>query len=171
MTSSPLFTSVAESMVIFCPIAQFGCFSASSGCTFSSSFLVFPRNGPPEAVNRIRLTCFPFSPFNAWKTALCSLSTGRIRTFFSFASGMMICPAVTRVSLFARAISFPASIAAIVGLIPIIPTIAVTRMSVSGITETSISPSMPLTIRTSKSRTRTLKSFAASSLASAASFG
>ena len=40
----------------------------------------------------------------------------------------MICPAVTKVSLLARAISLPAFIAAIVGRIPNIPTIAVTRI-------------------------------------------
>ena len=44
---------------------------------------------------------------------------------------MIRCPAVTNVSLFASAISFPASIAAIVGRIPNIPTIAVTRISAS----------------------------------------
>ena len=41
---------------------------------------------------------------------------------------------------------FPALIAAIVGLIPSIPTIAVTKISLSGITDTSRSPSMPDTI-------------------------
>ena len=44
----------------------------------------------------------------------------------------MIWPAVTSVSLFANAMFFPASIAAIVGLIPNIPTIAVTKISESG---------------------------------------
>ena len=69
-------------------------------------------------------------------------------TPFSLASGMMIWPAVTRVSLFARAISFPALIAAIVGSTPIIPTIAVTTMSASGTVAASMRPSSPYTILT-----------------------
>ena len=32
------------------PIAQLGCLSASSNCTFSRSALFFPLNGPPEAI-------------------------------------------------------------------------------------------------------------------------
>src|SRR5438552_2686688 len=36
MSSRPLFASVAESTVIFGPIAQFGCLSASAGVTFAS---------------------------------------------------------------------------------------------------------------------------------------
>lgn len=56
--------------------------------------------------------------------ALCSLSTGRMDTPYSFASGIMIWPAVTRVSLFASAMVFFALMAAIVGRMPSIPTIA-----------------------------------------------
>lgn len=49
-TSSALFTMVAESMVIFLPIDQLGCFKASSFFfSFISSF-VRPKKGPPEAV-------------------------------------------------------------------------------------------------------------------------
>ena len=95
--------------------------------------------------------------------ALCSLSTGRIDTPIFFASGIMICPAVTNVSLLASAISFPALIASIVGRIPIIPTIAVTRISVSFMVATSRSPSMPATICVSVSATFTRNSSAFSS--------
>ena len=42
MNSRPLFISVAESTVIFAPIAQLGCFNASSRVTDSRSFWVFP---------------------------------------------------------------------------------------------------------------------------------
>ena len=129
MTSSPLLTIVELSIVIFAPMDQFGCFKASSTCTSFICSLVQPRNGPPDAVRRIFSILFPCSPFKHWKIALCSLSTGRRRTFFSFTSGMIRCPAVTSVSLFASAISFPASMAAIVGRIPIMPTTAVTRIS------------------------------------------
>ena len=76
----------------------------------------------------------------------------------------MMCPAVTSVSLLARAISFPASMAAIVGLIPIIPTIAVTNTWDCGIVAISSRPSMPLTTFTGKSATRLRRSAAASSL-------
>ena len=74
--------------------------------------------------------------------ALCSLSTGRMDTPYSFASGIMICPAVTRVSLFASAMVFFAFIAAIVGRIPSIPTIAVTTMSHGSMVAHLIKPSM-----------------------------
>ena len=83
----------------------------------------------------------------------------------------MICPAVTSVSLFAKAISFPALIASIVGRIPIIPTIAVTRISDSGCLATSSSPSIPLTTLTSRSFILSFNSFALSSFQTAASFG
>ncbi len=50
ITSRPLFISVAESTVIFAPIAQVGWLSACSTVTSVSSARVRPRNGPPEAV-------------------------------------------------------------------------------------------------------------------------
>ena len=111
------------------------------------------------------------SPFNAWKIALCSLSTGRIRTPYCSASGMMICPAVTKVSLLASAISLPALIPSIVGRIPIIPTIAVTRICVPSIAASSRSPSIPPTTLQSVSLTRSLSSAAFSSSPTAASLG
>ena len=158
-------------MVIFCPIAQFGCFKASSNLTFSKNDLVFPLNGPPDAVKSILPILFGFSPFKDWKIALCSLSTGKIRTPHSLANGIIICPAVTSVSLFASAISFFALIASIVGRIPIIPTIAVTRISTSGSVEISINPSMPLTTFTSRSLTDSFNSEADFSSQTATAFG
>ena len=163
---------VEESIVILRPIAQFGCFKASSTRIFRRSSCFFPRNGPPDAVSRIFFNSFfPWLPCRDWKMALCSLSTGRIFTPHSFASGIMICPAVTSVSLFARAISFPALIAAIVGRMPIIPTIAVTRISEDGSVATSRSPSMPQTTFTSRSFTLSFNSFAFSSFHTATSPG
>ena len=47
ITSSPLLTMVEESIVILRPIAQFGCFKASSTRIFRRSSCFFPRNGPP----------------------------------------------------------------------------------------------------------------------------
>ena len=55
----------------------------------------------------------------------------------------MICPAVTNVSLLASAMSFPAFIAAIVGRIPIIPTIAVTTTEHCSCVAASNNPSIP----------------------------
>src|SRR3954447_8725090 len=51
MSSSPLFISVAESIVILPPIAHVGWRSASSTVTPASSARVRPRNGPPLAVS------------------------------------------------------------------------------------------------------------------------
>ena len=171
MTSSPLLTRVAESTVIFCPITQFGCFRVSSKVTCSRSARFLPRKGPPDAVIRSLCTSSLCSPFRDWKIALCSLSTGRIFTPYSSAIGMIRCPAVTRVSLFASAMSLPARIASIVGRIPSIPTIAVTRISVSGIAASSKSPSMPATTFVSVSWIFCARSLAAFSSQTATSFG
>ena len=50
ITSSPLFISVAESMVILSPIDQLGCFKAWAGVTADSLAAGTERRGPPEAV-------------------------------------------------------------------------------------------------------------------------
>ena len=59
--------------MIFGPMFQVGCASASSGVTFVSSSRVRPRNGPPLAVST-RLSGSPSCAH--WKSAECSLSTG-----------------------------------------------------------------------------------------------
>ena len=56
ITSSALFISVAESIVIFGPICQVGCLRASSGVTSASSAADLPRNGPPDDVRMTRRT-------------------------------------------------------------------------------------------------------------------
>ena len=56
ITSSPLFIIVAESTLILRPITQFGCAHASSGVTRASSASGRVRNGPPDAVSRMRRT-------------------------------------------------------------------------------------------------------------------
>ena len=75
-----------------------------------------------------------------------------------------MCPAVTSVSLFASAMSFPASIARIVGTMPIMPTTAVSTISAEAIVAASINPSLPETIRTSISASSVFKSPASFSL-------
>ena len=67
--------------------------------------------------------------------ALCSLSTGRIFTPFSRAFAMTISPAITRVSLFASAISIPFSIALRVGFNPTLPETATNIISFSSFFE------------------------------------
>ncbi len=76
ISSRPLFASVAESIVIFGPMRQVGCASASSGVTPSSSARERPRNGPPEAVRTSPRTVSGSRPSRHWCNAECSLSTG-----------------------------------------------------------------------------------------------
>lgn len=53
--------------------------------------------------------------FHTWNTAECSESAGRIFTLCLWARGRTKGPPAIRVSLLAKAMSFPASIAATVG--------------------------------------------------------
>ena len=62
MTSRPLFISVAESIVIFAPMFQVGCWSASATVALDIDSRSRVRNGPPEAVRIIRRTSERFSP-------------------------------------------------------------------------------------------------------------
>src|SRR5204863_8365496 len=50
--SKPLLKRVAESIVIFRPITQDGCFSARSTVMLENSAFGVVRKGPPEAVNQ-----------------------------------------------------------------------------------------------------------------------
>ena len=56
ISSRPLLARVAESTVIFGPMAQFGCLSASAGVTCASRSGGQSRNAPPLAVSTIRRT-------------------------------------------------------------------------------------------------------------------
>ena len=116
MTSSPLFISVAESTVILAPMVQLGWCSASSRLTRSNSENFLPKNGPPEQVSHSRRTSpQPEQPWRHWKIAECSLSTGRISAPRFLARSITSSPAQTSVSLLARAMRFPWSMAARVG--------------------------------------------------------
>ncbi len=80
ISSSPLFASVAESMVIFGPMLQVGWARASSAeSRRPAPPPSFPRNGPPDAVRTIESTCSVVRPSRHWKIAECSLSTGSRR--------------------------------------------------------------------------------------------
>ena len=75
---------VAESTEILRPMTQFGCAQAASGVTASRSSAAVSRNGPPEAVSRMRLrpagrTPARFPGGRHWKMALCSRVDGQER--------------------------------------------------------------------------------------------
>ena len=146
INSRPLFISVAESMVIFLPIDQLGWLRACSTVTPSRSNFVLPKNGPPEAVRIIPLSLLPSFPCRHWKIAECSLSTGYIFTPFSAAAFITSSPPATSVSLFARAMSVPFSIAVRVGTRPTMPTTELSMISTPSILAISLSPSMPVDI-------------------------
>jgi hypothetical protein len=127
MYSNPLFMRVALSMVIFGPIFQLGCASAFSAVASSLILaLDHPRKGPPEAVRMIFSTGLLSFPCKHCHMAECSLSMGVMRTPLSRALAIIRPPAVTRLSLLARAMFFPAAIAARVGAKPALPVRALT---------------------------------------------
>ena len=126
----------AESIVILAPMLQFGCFRASLAVTVSRNFLSLPLNGPPEAVSMMRSIGL-LSPTRHWKMAECSESTGRIGHLFLMARSHTSSPATTMVSLFAKAMVFPALRAEMVGCSPEYPTMAVRTMSTGPMAATS----------------------------------
>ena len=130
ITSKPLFIMEAESIVIFAPISQLGCFRACVLVTVFSCSNVYVRKGPPEAVRITFSIGLPTSPAKHWKTAECSESTGKIGVRYCCANWFINSPATTSVSLLARAIALRARIAFMVGFNPAYPTMAVSTMSI-----------------------------------------
>ncbi len=110
-------------------------------------------------------------PCRHWKMAECSESTGTISAPFSFARAITSSPAHTKVSLLARAMRLPQSMAARVGFSPATPTMAVTTVSALGRAAASSSPSGPDRTCTSVSASRTRRSAAAFSSTTATSCG
>ena len=164
ITSSPLFMSVAESIVIFLPMLQFGCLSACASVTFARSFFAEARKGPPEAVKISSLISALAPACRHWKMALCSLSTGRMLN--------AACPALGHDQLARGHEHFlvrkrdvlPARMAAMVGTSPAVPTMAETVISASSAAATWIMPSTPEKMRTLRSRHRFFSSAAERSL-------
>ncbi len=138
MSSRPLFASVAESIVIFGPIDHVGCASASSTVTDSSSSADRFRNGPPDAVRTIESTVSAARPSRHWKSAECSLSTGRRRPPPRFQAATARSPAATRLSLFASASVTPRSSAQSVAPTPAKPTTALRTRSGSAASRSSV---------------------------------
>ena len=83
-----------------------------------------------EQVSNIFSISLSASPTILWNIALCSLSTGNIETWFSFARLHISSPATTSVSLLARQIFLCALIAFIVGRNPENPTIDARTISI-----------------------------------------
>src|SRR5262245_28472197 len=127
ITSSPLFTSVAELIVITGPMFQVGWASACSGVMPSSSARSRPRNGPPLAVSTSRATSPPVPQRRHCAIAECSESTGTI--WPGAASPATSGPPVIRDSLFARASTRPARSAARVAASPLNPVTALSTTS------------------------------------------
>ena len=143
MTSRPLFINVAESIVILAPIFHVGWRSASSTVIVANCSLGSSRNGPPDAVSRMRWTSRRLWPHRHWKTALCSESTGSSGTPWCRAAVVISRPAITSVSLLASATARPARIAAIVGSKPAPPTSAETTTSAGTSRVSATRPSAP----------------------------
>ncbi len=130
MTSRALFIIEALSMVTFGPIDQVGWFKASRTLAPWTRSRDQVRKGPPLAVMTSRRTSARVRPERRhWAMALCSLSTGRRRTPRRRTAAITIAPAATSVSLLAKAMSQPRSMAASVAGMPAAPTIAPMTMS------------------------------------------
>mmetsp|Transcript_13687 Transcript_13687/g.49065 ORF Transcript_13687/g.49065 Transcript_13687/m.49065 type:complete len:234 (+) Transcript_13687:673-1374(+) len=134
-------------------MSQLGCVVAFF-CKKPGSFFAYSRisesstsrNAPPDAVRMILRSAPSGKPWMHWKIAECSESAGKILTPCLTARGTIAGPPAMSVSLFARQMFFPASIAATVGGSPAQPTIPVTVLSTSGCRATSIMPSGPYKI-------------------------
>src|SRR3989338_8360345 len=102
---------VAESIVIFGPIFQRGCFKASDGL-IDLKFFLRTRKGPPDDVKINFFTVSGLCPSRHCQRAECSLSTGKMAAPERAASLRSNRPAITRGSLLAIAASLPARTAA-----------------------------------------------------------
>ena len=145
MTSSPLFISVAESMVIFRPICQVGCFSASAADTAcqirrraaAERSARRGENQPPDvAAARGR------AGTDEWRCARCRPAGSRRRA--CAAASVTMPPAMTSTSLLASAIVLRCSIAASTASSASVPLDAHSTTSASGCEATATSPSRPL---------------------------
>ena len=119
----------------------------------------------------LRTSCRPRLPCRHWKIAECSESTGTISAPHFWARSITNSPAQTKVSLLAKAMRLPESMAASVGLNPAMPTIAVTTASASGTVAASKSASAPPKTLVCVSASRTFRSAPADSSTATTSLG
>ena len=166
ITSRPLFTRVAELIVMTGPIAHVGCAIACSGVTSTSSARVRPRNGPPLAVSTSRRTSSARPPTRHWASAECSESTGTICP--GAAVAVTRGPPMIRDSLLARARLCPARSAASVGSKPTAPVIPL-RTTSHERPASSVAASGPARTSGSRPAGRNAASSASSAGAAAAS--
>src|SRR6266550_2606808 len=143
ITSSALFTRLAESTVIFFPIFQVGWRNASSTVAPATRSGFQVRNGPPDAVRMSRASSPGRRPVMHCSTALCSESTGTISPPPSRAVRVTSSPAITSVSLLASATRFPARRADSVASSPAAPTMAFTTICTSGCVAASTRHAVP----------------------------
>ena len=148
ISSRPLFIRVAESTEILRPMRQRGCAQACSGVTSAICSRVARRNGPPDAVSRIRRTPAGAAPVRSvcgmhWKIALCSLSIGTSIAPPWRAASTSSDPAITSDSLFATSTCLPARAAASVEGSPAAPTIAAITTSTSALAAQASSAAGP----------------------------
>src|SRR5437762_3760860 len=144
ITSSALFTRLAESTVIFFPIFQVGWRNASSTVAPATRSEFQVRNGPPDAVRMSRASSPGRRPVMHCSTALCSESTGTISPPPSRAVRVTSSPAITSGSLLASATRFPAASAASVASSPAAPTIPFRTIWTSGRVAASTRHDVPL---------------------------
>ena len=116
-----------ESIVIFFPIFQFGCFKAIFGFTFNILFLGVFKKGPPDAVNIILLTFFTSLFCNNFQIEKCSESIGIKFVLFFFNSKLIKFQPQIIDSLLAIKIFFVSGIIFKVGSRPFIPEMALTQ--------------------------------------------
>ena len=162
MISSALFIKVAESIVIFGPMFQVGCFDACSGVTSLSSLVVLPRNGPPELVKTTAPDLAGLARFQTLKDRrMFAIDGKQDRAGFLGEFGDE-CAGDHHRFLVRQRDGFPASIAAQVPLRPAAPTIAVKTRSVSGLWTILTTPSSPLSNSTPVPRNWPLTRSAAS---------
>ena len=175
ITSRPLFIIVAESTEILRPIDQFGCAHASSGVTAPNCASGRSRNGPPEAVSRMRRT--------PRLRGIARVARGQAledRVVLAVdrhaasrrppaAARMNSAPPITSASLFASRMRLPARAAASVGESPAAPTIAASTVSTSPSEAAAARPSGPASTRVGKrSPARSTASARAASTSSSA---
>ncbi len=143
---------VAESTEILRPMTQFGCAHACSGVTPARRSTGVVRNGPPDAVSRMRRaperSNSPALPHTKprgsdWNTAECSLSTGSSVPPPSASADMKRPPDITSASLLASSTVLPARAAAMAAGRPAAPTMAAITMSTSCPAATSSSAAGP----------------------------
>ena len=123
INSKTLFIKFEESIEIFFPIFQFGCFAASYGLTFVCFFVGKFKKGPPEAVMIISSTSLFLRFLVKFQIEKCSESIGInfVLNFFNFLS-INHQPQIID-SLFAIPTVLLNSIASSVGLSPYKPDI------------------------------------------------